>query len=82
MDKNADFLDELYSDPALLERSKQGLNKEVPKDPGAAPAVTAPDAASEADRTIEAALIDRVEFAAHQIGRFIICEPYILHACR
>jgi hypothetical protein len=34
-------------------------------------------AKGEADVTIEAALINRAEFAEHQLARLMVCEPYI-----
>jgi hypothetical protein len=82
LDKSTDFFDILQLDPAILERLKQGLNKEVQgaDKAGVQPVITALEAVSEADRTIEAALINRIEFAAHQLGRFVICKMYIMPA--
>lgn len=76
--KNEDFLDLVDSDSSLFERLKQGLKNELPGETGTATAL-ATEPVSENDHIIERALINRAEFAARQMARLIICEPY-MHA--
>lgn len=75
-DKNEDFVYLLDYDSTLFERLKQGLK--VKKPPGATgtPATSRPTS-SEAEVTIEAALINRAEFAEHQLARLMVCEPHM-----
>jgi hypothetical protein len=79
--KNGDFLDSLLSDDGLLTRLKWGLaQEETPAGAASSEAATTSDATAAnrgADRTIEEALINRAEFAKHQMGRFMVCDRYI-----
>lgn len=78
--KNGDFLDSLLSDDELLARLKRGLAPEAPAGAASSDAATTSDAMAtnrEADQTIEEALINRAEFAKHQMARFMICDRYI-----
>jgi hypothetical protein len=78
--KNGDFLDSLLSNDDLLTRLKRGLTPEEPAGAASSEAATTSDATAAnrgADQTIEEALINRAEFAKHQMGRFMVCDRYI-----
>jgi hypothetical protein len=73
-------LDSLLSDDDLLTLLKWGLAPEAPDGVASSDAATKSDAMArnrEADQSIKDDLINCVEFAKHQMARFMICDPYI-----
>ena len=68
-DKDQEFVDKLLANPELLQRLQQGLHEESDSEP-----------ANLMDQTIEAALLNRAEFATCQLSRAVVTEPYVVNA--